>query len=159
MWFETRIRIIDILKGLESAPVQGTVCNVSDSIPGTRADFHGYLITVKPTRGVLQPIKSADTRDHDLSFTVECTSPQVLTDLTIVQEYRIDAYADAITALLERFPRLEDASRVALKGVTKTIVGDATFQSPKPYPDGQSQQMQYSVTIPLTVSYKRATGC
>lgn len=163
MWFEVRRRIIDILNTL--TPVTNTTCIVSDSIPGSRADFHGYLINVRPNRDAVQTPVATESRTHVLNFSIECTSPQVLTNLAIVQEYRIDAYVDAITALLEHYPRLESIptdvapGRVGLAGVQSTFVSGSVFQSPRPYPEGQTQQQFYSAIVNLQVSFKRSTGC
>lgn len=163
MWFEVRRRIIDILNTL--TPVEKTTCIVADSIPGSRSDLHGYLITIRSNRDAIQTPVAPDSRTHVLAFSIECTSPQVLTNLAIVREYRVDAYADAITALLERYPRLEsiptdsDPGRVGLTGVQSTFVSGSVFQSPRPYPEGQQTQQFYSVTVNLQVTFKRATGC
>lgn len=163
MWFEVRRRIIDILNTL--TPVEKTTCIVADSTPGSRSDQHGYLILVRPSRDAVQTPVASESRTHVLTFGIECISPQVLTGLPIVNEYRVDAYADAITALLERSPRLEsiptvsDPGRVGLTGVQSTFVSGSVFQSPRPYPDGQSQQQFYSVTVSLQITFKRSTGC
>ncbi len=163
MWVETKQRIIEILNTL--TPLTGTVVTVADSIPGSRSDHHGYLILVRPNRDAIQTPLISDSRTHVLNFNIDCYSQQVLTNLPIVNEYRIEAYADAITALLERFPRLEslptDGSpgRVGLTGVQSTFVSGSVFQSPRPYADGNQQQQFYSCTVTLQVTFKRQTGC
>jgi hypothetical protein len=165
MWFETKQRIIEILKTLGDDPVTNTHCTVADSIPFTRSDHHGYVILVKPSRDSVQAPVTADTRTHVLNFAIECYSPQVLTNTPIVQEYRIEAYADVITALIERYPRLESVptdvspGRVGLTGVQGIFVSGSIFQTPRAYPDGQTAQVYYSVTVNLQVTFDRATGC
>ena len=160
MWFEVKQRVIAILKTLGDDPITGTHCIVADSIPPTRSDHHGYVIIVKPNRDAVQTPLTSDSRTHVLGFAIECYSPQALTGQAIANEYRIEAYADAITALLERYPRLEDiTTRIGLTGVQSVFIAGSVFQTPRPYPDGQTGQQYYSVTVNLQVTFKRATGC
>jgi hypothetical protein len=156
MWFEVRHRIIEILKTL--TPVAETTYTVSDSTPPFRADFHGYLVNVRPRQDAVTA-PAFEIRNHEMNFTIKCFSPQILTGVKIVNDYRMDAYADAITAVMERYPRLESALRVPLSGVVKTLLGGAVFQSPVPYPDGQQLQQYETVTFNLQVTFKRSTGC
>jgi hypothetical protein len=163
MWVETKRRIIDILKTLEA--VAGTHYTVPDSTPLSRADHHGYLIWVRPNRDALQTPTMSDQRTHVLNFSIDCFSLQVLTGLPVVNEWKIEAYADAITALLEKYPRLEsiptesDPGRVGLTGVQSTFLNGTVFQTPRPYPDGNQQQQFYTCTVSLQVTFDRATGC
>lgn len=164
MWFEAHRRIIDILKTVGTSPVLGSYCVVADNVPPDRADHHWYVIIVKPTRDSVQAPITADTRTHVMNFAIECYSQQVLTGSPIEQEWRIMAYADVITALLERYPRLEsvpsegDPGRVGLTGVQSIFVSGSQFQTPRPYPDSTTTQY-YSVTVNLQVTFRRATGC
>jgi len=158
MWVETKQQIIAILKTL-TAPTS-TYYTVAESIPPDRSDHHGYLILVRPQRDTVQTPVSADQRTHVLNFAIDVFSPQVLTGITIVNEYRIEAYADAITVLLERYPTLGDvATKRGLTGVRNTFVAGTQFQTPRPYPDGQQAQQYYSCTVNLQVTFHRATGC
>jgi hypothetical protein len=159
MWVETKLRVIEILKTL-TRPT-GTYYIVADNVPLDRADHHQYLIVVKSTRDTVQTPVTSQMRTHVMNFAIEVTSQQVLTGLPIVNETTLESYADAITALLERYPRLEsirtdaDPGRIGLAGVQSTLVGGAQFQTPTPYASTQ----HYGVTVPLQVTFDRQTGC
>lgn len=162
MWVETKQRMISILKTL-TAPT-GTSYLVAESIPSTISDHHAYVIIVKSNRDTVQTPNTVGLRTHVLNFAIECYSPQVLTGVAIVNEYRIEAYADAITALLERHPRLEslpsgdNPGGIGLTGVQSTFVSGSQFQTPRAYPDGSTQQY-YSVTVNFQVTFDRVRGC
>lgn len=154
MWSDVKQRLIAILQCMDKPA--GTNDNVAVSTPQTRSDFHGYLIVVKPNRDAVQAPTTAEKRTHVLTFSIECTSPQVNTSLPVPQEYYIEAYADAITAHLERFPRLEEPNtRVGLTGVSNTFVSGAVFQSPTRY----AETSHYGVIVTLQITFSRATGC
>lgn len=155
MWVETKVRVIEILKTL-TRPV-GTYYVVADNVPPSRSDHHWYLIVVKSNRDTVQAPLSSDSRTHVLNFGVQVTSQQVLTGLPIVNETNIEAYADAITALLEQYPQLNDpTTRTGLKGVKEIFVAGSVFQTPNPYAEATQH---YSVTVNLQVTFRRATGC
>lgn len=159
MWVETKLRVIAILKTLTQPT--GTFYIVADNVPLDRSDLHQYLIVVKPTRDSVQIPVTSQTRTHVMNFAIEVTSQQVLTGLPIANETNLEAYADAITALLEKYPRLEsirtdaDPGRIGLAGVQSTFVAGSQFQTPTPY----SATQHYGVTVNLQVTFDRQTGC
>jgi len=162
MWVEIKQRLVEILATL--TPVPDTFYDLKSYIPGFRQDANHYLITVRPTRDTLQAIRAPEIRDHSLSYTIEVTSPQVGTENEVVHEYYIEAYADAITVLLDRYPRLEsvptDSStgRIGLKGITKDVfIPQTAFQTPRAYPAGGPLN-HYSVSIQLQIFYSRTRG-
>lgn len=163
MWVEVKLRVIEILKTLEA--VQGTHCTVADYIPKSRSDHHGYVITVKSARNAAPPSVASGSHPNAPTFVIKVQSPQINTELESVQEYRIEAYADAVRALFDRYPFLNDPDpnaetpRQGLANLSnKILLGAETFQSPDAYPQGGPINY-YSVSFVLTVPYERMTGC
>lgn len=163
MWVETKRRVIDILKTLTA--IEDTNCTVADYIPKSRSDHHGYLITVKSTRNVAPPSVATGIQTNTPTFIIKVQSPQINTGLEVPQEYYIEAYADAVRSLFDRYSMLNDPDpnsetpRQALANVAnKIILGGETFQSPDPYAQGGPIN-HYSVSFVLQVPYDRMTGC
>lgn len=163
MWVEVKARIREILKTLTA--VEDTTYIVADYIPKSRSDYHGYLITVRSNRNAATPSVATGVQPNAPTFIIKVQSPQINTQLETVQEYHIEAYADAVRELFDRYPMLNnpdpDATikRQGLAGLSnKILLGGETFQSPDPYPQGGPIN-HYSVSFILTVPFDRITGC
>lgn len=163
MWRDVKKRVRDILKTL--TPVEGTKCKVADFIPSMISDKDGYVIIVRSTRNAATPSVATGAQPNAPTFTIKVYSPQVKTGLETVQEDRIEAYADAIRNLFDRYPMLNnpdpDATikRQGLAGLSNKItLGGEVFQSPDPYAQGGPIN-HYTVTFTLTVPFERITGC
>lgn len=162
MWTEIRTRLIEILSTL--TPVSGTTFTPCDYVPFNRQNYEGFVGYVRAQRDTLQAGGAQDRVTHVSTWVIEVISPEIMTGWNALRETQMCQYADALTALFERYPRLENsapgvAPRVALSGITKSIaVQGVQFQSPRAWAGSDGTQ-HYAVSVTLSIEYSRTKAC